>query len=67
MGAALREKVVRVDESDCIGCHYYAHVASNTFVMVPETGRYRAVRQDGDSIDRIQEAIDICLLIIFIG
>ncbi len=32
----------------------------NTFVMVPETGRCRAVRQDGDSIDRIQEAIDIC-------
>ena len=28
--------------------------------MVPETGRCRAVRQDGDSIDRIQEAIDTC-------
>ena len=60
LGGALREKAVWVDESDCIGCRYCAHVASNTFVMVPETGRCRAVRQDGDSIDRIQEAIDTC-------
>ena len=28
--------------------------------MVPETVRCRAVRQDGDSIDRIQKVIDIC-------
>ena len=60
LGGALREKAVWVDESDCIGCRYCAHVASNTFVMVPETGRCRAVRQDGDSINRIQEAIDTC-------
>ncbi|MCB4428186.1 ferredoxin [Synechococcus sp. MU1643] len=60
LGGALREKAVWVDESDCIGCRYCAHVASNTFVMVPETGRCRAVRQDGDTIDRIQEAIDTC-------
>ena len=60
LGGVLREKAVWVDESDCIGCRYCAHVASNTFVMVPETGRCRAVRQDGDSIDRIQEAIDTC-------
>ena len=42
LGGALREKAVWVDESDCIGCRYCAHVASNTFVMVPETGRCRA-------------------------
>ena len=60
LGGVLREKAVWVDESDCIGCRYCAHVASNTFVMVPETGRCRAVRQDGDSIERIQEAIDTC-------
>ena len=60
LGGALREKAVWVDESDCIGCRYCAHVSSNTFVMVPETGRCRAVRQDGDSIDRILEAIDTC-------
>ena len=60
LGGVLREKAVWVEESDCIGCRYCAHVASNTFVMVPETGRCRAVRQDGDSIDRIQEAIDTC-------
>ena len=28
--------------------------------MVPETGRCRAIRQDGDSVDRIQKAIDTC-------
>ena len=60
LGRALREKAVWVDESDCIGCRYCAHVASNTFVMVPGTVSCRAVRQDGDSIDRIQEAIDTC-------
>ena len=60
LGGVLSEKVVWVDDAYCIGFLYYAHVASNTFVMVPETGRCRAVRQDGDSIDRIQEAIDTC-------
>ena len=60
LGGVLREKAVWVEESDCIGCRYCAHVASNTFVTVPETGRCRAVRQDGDSMDRIQEAIDTC-------
>ena len=53
LGGVLREKAVWVDESDCIGCRYCAHVASNTFVMLPETARCRAVRQGGDSIDRI--------------
>ena len=56
----LREKAFWVEEVDCIGCHYCAHVASNTFVMVLETGRCRAIRQDGDSLDRIQETIDTC-------
>ena len=60
LGGELREKAVWVDESDCIGCRYCAHVASNTFVMIPESGRCRAVRQDGDTIDCIQEAIDTC-------
>ena len=60
LGGGLRDKAVWVEEVDCIGCRYCAHVASNTFVMVPETGRCRAIRQDGDSIDRIQEAIDTC-------
>ena len=60
LGGGLRDKAVWVEEVDCIGCRYCAHVASNTFVMVPETGRCRAIRQDGDSVDRIQEAIDTC-------
>ena len=48
------------DEAVCIGCRYCAHVATNTFVVEPHLGRSRAIRQDGDSTERIQEAIDTC-------
>ncbi len=60
LGGALRQKAVWVDEAACIGCRYCAHVAANTFVVEPEWGRSRAIRQDGDSGERIQEAIDTC-------
>ncbi|MFN9661498.1 MAG: ferredoxin [Cyanobacteriota bacterium] len=60
LGGALRQKAVWVDEAVCIGCRYCAHVASNTFVVEAEGGRSRVIRQDGDSTDRIQEAIDTC-------
>lgn len=60
LGGALREKAVWVDESVCIGCRYCANVCPNTFLIEPEFGRSRAVRQDGDSSQRIQEAIDTC-------
>jgi ferredoxin len=60
LGGALRQKAVWVDEAVCIGCRYCAHVATNTFVVEPNWGRSRAIRQDGDSTERIQEAIDTC-------
>jgi len=60
LGGKLREKAVWVDESKCIGCTYCSTVATNTFAMDPEEGRARAFRQDGDSNDLIQEAIDTC-------
>ena len=60
LGGALQTKAVWVDEAACIGCRYCAHVATNTFVMEPDLGRSRAIRQDGDSTDCIQEAIDTC-------
>jgi ferredoxin len=60
LGGALRQKAVWVDEAVCIGCRYCAHVAANTFVVDSEWGRSRAIRQDGDSSERIQEAIDTC-------
>ena len=60
LGGALREKAVWVDESVCIGCRYCANVCPNTFLIEPDFGRSRAVRQDGDSTRRIQEAIDTC-------
>jgi ferredoxin len=60
LGGALAEKAVWVDEAVCIGCRYCAHVACNTFIIEPNLGRSRAVRQDGDSSARIQEAIETC-------
>ena len=58
LDGVLREIAVWADESDGICCRYCAHVASSTFVMLSEVGICCAVRQDGDSIDQIQEAID---------
>jgi ferredoxin len=60
LGGGLRQKAVWVDEAVCIGCRYCAHVATNTFVVEAQWGRSRAIRQDGDSTERIQEAIDTC-------
>ena len=60
LGGQLRDKAVWVDEATCIGCRYCSNVASNTFVLEPRFGRSRAIRQDGDSTEVIQEAIDTC-------
>ena len=60
LGGELCEKAVWVDESECIGCQYCVHVASNTFIVEEEYGRSKAIRQDGDSPEIIQEAIDTC-------
>ncbi len=60
LGSMLRQRGVYVDEVTCIGCRHCAHVARNTFFIEPDYGRARVVRQDGDSEDLIQEAIDTC-------
>ena len=60
LGGQLSEKAVWVDESRCIGCRYCAHVATNTFVVDDDYGRSRAIRQDGDNLETVQEAIDTC-------
>jgi ferredoxin len=60
LGGVLRQKGVYVDEVTCIGCKHCAHVARNTFYIEPDYGRSRVVRQDGDSAELIQEAIDTC-------
>jgi len=60
LGGVLRQKGVYVDEITCIGCKHCAHVAGNTFYIEPDYGRSRVVRQDADSEDIIQEAIDTC-------
>ena len=60
LGGALRQKAVWVDEAVCIGCRYCTHVAANTFLVEEDWGRSRAIRQDGDSTETIQEAIDTC-------
>lgn len=60
LGGVVRQKGVYVDEITCIGCKHCAHVARNTFYIEPDYGRSRVVRQDGDSEDVVQEAIDTC-------
>ena len=60
LGGKLRQKAVWVDERKCIGCTYCSSVATNTFAMEPDQGRARVFRQDGDSSEIIQEAIDTC-------
>lgn len=60
LGGVLRQEGVYVDEITCIGCKHCAHVAGNTFYIVPDHGRSRVVRQDGDPVELVQEAIDTC-------
>jgi ferredoxin len=60
LGGLHRQKAVYVDEVTCIGCKHCAHVARNTFYIEPDYGRSRVIRQDGDTEEVIQEAIDTC-------
>ncbi|MGF1538633.1 MAG: ferredoxin [Elainellaceae cyanobacterium] len=60
LGGRDRQSGVYVDEPTCIGCKHCAHVARNTFYIEPDYGRSRVLRQDGDSEELIQEAIDTC-------
>jgi ferredoxin len=60
LGGMLRQKGVYVDEITCIGCLHCAHVARNTFYIEPDYGRSRVIRQEGDTEEIIQEAIETC-------
>ena len=60
LGGELREKAVWVDESACIGCQYCVHVATNTFIVDENYGRARVIRQNGDNLEVVQEAVDTC-------
>ena len=60
LGGELREKAIWVDEANCIGCQYCVHVANNTFVVDEDLGRARVIRQNGDTLETVQEAMDTC-------
>ena len=60
LGGELREKAIWVDEAACIGCQYCVHVATNTFIVDEDLGRARVIRQNGDDINVVQEAMDTC-------
>ena len=60
LGGELREKAIWVDEASCIGCQYCVHVASNTFFVDEDLGRARVLRQNGDNLEVVQEAMDTC-------
>ena len=52
---------VFVDEITCIGCTNCVGVCPKTFQMQwEEHGRARAVKQDVDGYDDLQEAIETC-------
>ena len=60
LGGELREKAIWVDEAACIGCQYCVHVATNTFIVDEDLGRARVIRQNGDDLEVVQEAVDTC-------
>ena len=60
LGGELREKAIWVDEASCIGCQYCVHVATNTFIVDEDYGRARVLRQNGDKLEVVQEAMDTC-------
>tara|TARA_B100000214_G_scaffold319360_1_gene254030 strand:+ start:697 stop:1170 length:474 start_codon:yes stop_codon:yes gene_type:complete len=60
LGGELREKAIWVDEAACIGCQYCVHVANNTFIVDEDLGRARVLRQNGDDLEVVQEAMDTC-------
>ena len=60
LGGELREKAIWVDEAACIGCQYCVHVANNTFTVDEDLGRARVIRQNGDNLEVVQEAMDTC-------
>ena len=60
LGGELREKAIWVDEANCIGCQYCVHVANNTFIVDEDLGRARVIRQNGDTLETVQEAMDTC-------
>tara|TARA_B100000674_G_scaffold421069_1_gene372536 strand:- start:178 stop:675 length:498 start_codon:yes stop_codon:yes gene_type:complete len=60
LGGELREKAIWVDEANCIGCQYCVHVASNTFIVDEDLGRARVIRQNGDTLETVQEAMNTC-------
>ena len=60
LGGELREKAIWVDEAACIGCQYCVHVATNTFIVDEDLGRARVIRQNGDTLEVVKEAMDTC-------
>ena len=60
LGGKLREKAIWINEAECIGCQYCVHVATNTFFVDEDYGRARVIRQNGDDLEVVQEAMDTC-------
>lgn len=54
------KKFVYVNEQDCIGCYQCHNAAPATFFMEPDFGRARVYRQEADSEEVLDTAIDTC-------
>jgi len=51
---------VFVDELTCIGCRNCTNVCPNTYQMEPDFGRARAMAQQVDNDEMLQESLDCC-------
>lgn len=60
MDATYAAEYAFVDEFSCIGCRNCNNVCPKTFEMEEEHGRARVMRQDADTPEKVQEAIDTC-------
>lgn len=60
LGGSTRQIATYVDEVACIGCGHCAYVARNTFFLEEDYGKSRVMKQYGDPVPLIEEAIQTC-------
>lgn len=56
---ANNKKALKVDQDACIGCTLCTQMCPNVFEM-DENGKSKVINPDGDSEEKIQQAIDAC-------
>ena len=52
-------KKLHIDTNGCIGCKLCTQIAPKTFAM-KDDGKSHIIKENGDSPDRIEQAIESC-------